>query len=308
MASKTSNIAIGIIVGVVVIVGIILLIGFLLEWWFVRKPSFTNSNLSRTATVCSEFSYSPEIKGGKNLVYSMTASPSAPWLSINSSTGVITSAHVPLDMEETKVTVTATEDTNLARTATQTLTITRGGVTTTDATWDPATKSSNITITDNLVSKPRDTQSAWVYADIIPQNECIIHFDLSGMDLNLTQGRFFFGIYDSKAATTDGAWVNNLPGFDLRFERFGNGEAFVGVADGEFRSEATSESRDAFQAKPFSMLIVDSKVVSVRGPDETIELDPPVVLDSNTNYYIGVRRPSTTNTQISVRVSYEYCA
>ena len=293
--------------------GVFALLVFLEVFILRKKPEFDpDTNPPLSAAACGSYSYTPVIKGGlqKKLSFSMTTSPSASWLSVDSTTGEVKSSNIPFDAQNITVTLKVTEDSKREEnTATQifTISITRKSA---DATWDPDTKSAGITIDDNLITKPRNTSPGWVYADLVPQKGCYIDFDLKGIDFSLPHAPFFFGIYPSKDATGNEVGFNGgSQGFDVRFEVFANNTANIRVSSSKsVSSQANVESSEALVENPFRMLIVDSKIISFQLPSERFVYDPPIELDSNQDFYIGVRRSnSTQNGEIRVRVRYEYC-
>jgi hypothetical protein len=303
--------------------GVFALLVFLEVFILRKKPEFDpDTDPPLSAAACGSYSYTPVIKGGlKNkLSFSMTTSPSASWLSVDSDTGVVSSSNVPFDAQNTTVTLKVTEDSKREEnTATQifTISITRKSA---DATWDPDTKSAGITIEDNLVTAGWNTTDDWAYADLVPQKGCRIDFDWSGMDTERATQTNFFGIYatreqgvDSRVDTTDGSL-----GFEVAFDRFAQGFIRMDLRGRPERVESevggNAQTRIDFIKDPISIWIVDSKVVKVQLPGELVTLDPPLDLDDSTDYYIGVRKAPFTNanggtipTAVDLQVSYEYC-
>ena len=245
----------------------------------------------------------------------MTTNPSVSWLSLNSTTGEVTSSKIPFDAQNTTVTLKVTEDSKREEnTATQifTISITRKSA---DATWDPDTKSAGITIDENLVTAARDTADDWAYVDIVPQKGCRIDFDWSSMNTEVNAQTNRFGIYATSAQNASGVGSQDgSVGFEVTYKRFNTPYielALPGRRDEEAFAESErggdAQTRIDFIKDPISIWIVDSEVVKVQLPGKLVTLEPPLELDDSTDYYIGVRKDPEFSTAVNLRVSYDYC-
>lgn len=324
--NATKSKVVGTVILVIIILALIVvpILVFFEIIFYTKKPKFDpDTNPPLSAAACGSYSYTPVIKGGiKNkLSFSMTTSPSASWLSVDSDTGVVSSSNVPFDAQNITVTLKVTEDSKREEnTATQifTISITRKSA---DATWDPDTKSAGITIEDNLVTAGWNETDDWAYADLVPQKGCRIDFDWSGMNTENSTQTNKFGIYATRAQNVSNVGSQDgSAGFEVRFNKF-NSPIFMSFGlsgrgeEGTVNSEenGNAQTRIDFIKDPISIWIVDSKVVKVQLPGKLVTLDPPLDLDDSTDYYIGVRKGPVDNgnqiinTAVNLQVSYEYC-